>query len=79
MAKTELTEEDRRCLKAVALELLEIRKRLEQLSETMMKMSDKELLKAFNATDDYPTEKQVDRYQLAMQKQADKTEDEFRR
>lgn len=78
MAKTVLTEEDRRYLKAVALELFEIRRLLNQLTEKVAKMSDKELLKAFNATDDCPTERQLDRIQLTLQKQTDKAEDELR-
>jgi len=79
LAKARLTEEDKLILRAVASELREIRVALDELNEAFAMMSDKNFMKAFNADETYPTEKQVDRYQLALQKQADQAEKELRR
>ncbi len=78
MAKTVLTEEEKAYLKSVASELADIRKQINQLAETMAKLNDKQFLNAFNDRKDEFTEKQVDSYQLALQKQADAAENEFR-
>ena len=78
MGKTVLTEEDRRSLRGIALELLEIRKLLEGLAETLVKLSDKELLKALNASRGDLKENQVDAYREKLEKQVDLTEKEFR-
>jgi hypothetical protein len=78
LGKTVLTEEDRRSLRCIALELLEIRKLLEGLAETLVKLSDKDLLKALNASKGDLKEKQVDAYREKLEKQVDFTEKEFR-
>ena len=78
MAKTALTEEDKRILKVVASELFEIRKLVDELAETLVKLSDKELLKAFNAGEDNLKESQVDSYKEKLEKQLDIAEKEFR-
>jgi hypothetical protein len=78
LAKTVLTEEDKRNLKVVALELLEIRKLVNELAETLVKLNDKELLKTFNANPDSVKEKQVDNYKETLEKQVDTAEKEFR-
>ncbi len=57
---TVFTEEDKRNLKFIASELLEIRKLIEKLAETLVSLSDKELLRILNANQDDPKEKQVD-------------------
>jgi hypothetical protein len=77
LAKTVLTDEERRYLKLVALELADIRKLLNELAETMVKLSDKDLMKALNANTDGPTEKQVDNYKLALEKQVDAAKSDF--
>ncbi|MCL5877082.1 MAG: hypothetical protein M1540_04645 [Candidatus Bathyarchaeota archaeon] len=78
MVNAVLTEEDKLILRTLAVEIVEIRKQLNQLAETLAKLNDKHFLKAF--TDNKPdiTEKQVDKYQLSLQKQVDTAENEFR-
>lgn len=78
MAKTALTEEDKRILKVVASELFEIRKLVDELAETLVKLSDKELLKAFNAAEDNLKESQVNSYKEKLEKQLSIAEKEFR-
>ena len=78
MGKTVVTEEEKRDLKALALELHEIRKLLDALAETLVKVSDKEFLKLLDAGQDGVREKQVDSYRLTLEKQLDIAEKEFR-
>ncbi len=78
LAKTVLTEEERRYLRVIVLELFEIRKLVNQLAETMANLSDKQLLKVLNANQDDLKEHQVDDYKLKMEKQLDTAEKEFR-
>jgi hypothetical protein len=77
LAKTVLTEEEKRSIKVVALELFEIRKLVNQLAETLANLSDKELLKVLNANQDDLDEHQVDSYKLRLEKQLDVVEREF--
>ena len=79
MVKTVLTEQDKRDFKVIASELLEIRKLIDELAETLVSLSDKELLKFCNANqDDILTENQVDNYKEKLQKQLNSAEKEFR-
>jgi len=78
LVKTVLTEQDKRDLKVIALELLEIRKLIEKLAETMVNLSDKELLRHFNATQEDLKERQLDSYKETLEKQIDIAEKEFR-
>ena len=78
MAKTVLSDEDKRTLKVIASEILEICKTIDQIAETMINLSDKELLKAFNATQNDFKESQVDSYKETLEKQIDIAEREFR-
>jgi hypothetical protein len=78
LVNTVLTEDDKRNLKVIALELLEIRKLLNGLVETLVGLSDKELLKALNAEKGDFKEKQVDNYKEKLEKQVDIAEKEFR-
>jgi hypothetical protein len=79
LVKTVLTEQDKREFKVIASELLEIRKLIDELAETLVILSDKELLKFFNASQDYGfKENQVDRYKEKLEKQLDIAEKEFR-
>jgi hypothetical protein len=75
---TVFTEEDKRNLKVIALELFEIRKLIEELAETLVNMSDKELLKSLKAGEAVFKENQVDRYRESLEKQVDIAEKEFR-
>lgn len=79
MVKTVLTEDEKSSLKFITLELLEIRKLIEKLAETMVKISDKELMKIFIAADqdDCLKEKQVDNYEEKLIKQLDFAEKAF--
>jgi len=79
LVKTVLTEQDKRDFKVIASELLEIRKLIDELAETLVSLSDKELLKFCNANqDDILTENQVDNYKEKLQKQLNSAEKEFR-
>jgi len=55
LAKTAFTEEDNRNLKVIAMELFEIRKLIMELAETLVKISDNELLKILNSGQDDPS------------------------
>ncbi len=73
-----MTEQDKRDLKVIALELSEIRKLVEKLAETLVNLSDKDLLKFFDAIQDDVKENQVDKYKESLEKQLDIAEKEFR-
>jgi glutathionyl-hydroquinone reductase len=75
---TVFTEEDKRNLKVIALELLEIRKLIEELTEKVVNLSDKELLRILNTTQDDLKEKQVDNYKETLERQLYIAEKEFR-
>jgi hypothetical protein len=77
MVKTVFTDEDKRNLKGIALELNEIRKLIEKLAETLVNLSDKELLRTLNADRDELKEKQVDNYKETLEKQLYTVEKEF--
>jgi hypothetical protein len=78
LVKTVLTEEEKRTLRVITLELLEIRKLLDELAETMVTVSDKDLLRLFNADPEDFTENQIERYRAGLDKQVDRAENEFR-
>jgi hypothetical protein len=78
LVKTVLTENDKRDLTVMALELSEIRKLVEKLAETLVNLSDKELLRFINASQEGVKEKQVDSYKETLEKQIDIAEKEFR-
>ena len=78
MARTVLTEWEKRELKVITLELLEIRRLVEKLAETLVNLSDKELLRYFNASQENLKEKQLDKYKETLEKQLDLAEKEFR-
>ncbi len=77
MVKTVLTEQDKRDLKVIALELFEIRKLIDRLAEILVNLSDKELLKSLNASQEDLKENQVDNYKETLEKQLDIAEKEF--
>jgi hypothetical protein len=79
LVKTIFTECDRRDLKVIASELFEIRKLIDELAETLVNLSDKELLKFCEASQDNELrESQVENYKETLEKQIDKVEKEFR-
>ena len=79
LAKTALTDEEKLCIKALALDIADLRKKINQLAEALAKMNDKQFREAFaKETKEDLTEKQVDKYQLSLQKQVDNAESEFR-
>jgi glutathionyl-hydroquinone reductase len=79
LVKTVLTEEDKRNLKIIACEIMEIRKVVDELTETLVNLSDKELLKVFNATSQaYVKDSKVEKYSETLEKQLDVAEKEFR-
>lgn len=78
LLKTVFTEEDKRTLKVIALELLEISKLVDKLAETLVNLSDKELLRFLNSNQkDDIKEEQVDRYKLTLEKQIDIAKEDF--
>lgn len=78
MVNAVVPEKEKRTLKIVTLELLEIRKLIDKLAERLVNLSDKELLKNFNASQDDFKEKQIDRYKEKLKKQVGIVEKEFR-
>ncbi len=78
LVKTVWTDGDKIELKVIALELLEIRKLVEKLAETLVNLSDKELLRLCNANQDIFEEKQLDSYEETLENQLDAAEKEFR-
>ena len=78
LAKTVFTDEDKRNLKGIALELKELRKLVEELAETLVNLSDKELMKIFNSDQIDLKENQVANCKETLEKQLDAAEKEFR-
>jgi len=78
LAKTAFTEEDKRNLKVIAMELFEIRKLIMELAEKVAKISDKELSKILNSGQDELKEKLVDDYKEKLDAKLDIAEKEFR-
>jgi hypothetical protein len=79
LARTVLTDEEKLCIKALALDIADLRKQINQLAEALAKMNDKQFREAFCQEDKVDvTEKQVDNYQLSLQKKMDAAEGELR-
>jgi hypothetical protein len=78
LAKTVFTDEDKRNLKGIALELKELRKLVEELAETLVNLSDKDLMKIFNSDQIDLKENQVANCKETLEKQLDAAEKEFR-
>ncbi len=79
LVKAVFTDEDRRNLKGITLELYEIRRLVMKLAETLINLSDKELLKILEASENDLKENQVENYKEILEKQVDIAEKEFRR
>ena len=78
MVKTVITIEEKSSIKAIALELMEIRKLIEELAEKLVNLSDKKLMESFNATENDLKENKVLSYKETLEKQVDIAEREFR-
>ena len=78
MVKTVITIEEKSSIKAIALELMEIRKLIEELAEKLVNLSDKKLMESFNATENDLKENKVFSYKETLGKQVDIAEKEFR-
>jgi hypothetical protein len=77
LVKTVFTDEDKRNLRGIALELNEIRKLIDALTEKMVNLSDKELLRILSTTQDDLKEKQVYSYKETLERQLYIAEKEF--
>lgn len=74
MVKAVLTDEERRSLRWIAEELKVIRRQIEELSEKLVTLSDKELMKSFNTDQIDLKENEVLRSQEKLQAQLDSVE-----
>ncbi len=77
LVKIVFTEEDKRTLRGIAEELKEIRKLIDELAEKLVNLSDKELVKSFNASQLDVKENEVDRCREKLQEQLDRAEKEL--
>ena len=75
--KAVLTDEDRRTLRVIAVELSEIRKLIGELAEKLVNLSDKELMKSLTADEIGIREDEVQKCTLKLQGQLDKAEREL--
>jgi hypothetical protein len=78
LANTVFSDDEKRALRAITLEIVELRKLLMQLAEMMVKMSDKELLESLNASKDAVGESKVLNYREKLEKQIDVAQRELR-
>jgi len=78
LVRTVFTDDDKKKLKVIAAELIELRKLIEELTESLVKVSDKKLMKMLNASQDDFKENKVLNYKEKLEKQIDIAEKEFR-
>ena len=78
LVRTVFTDDDKKNLKVIAAELIELRKLIEELTESLVNVSDKKLLKMLNASQDDLKENKVLNYKEKLEKQIDIVEKEFR-
>jgi hypothetical protein len=78
LVRTVITDDDKRNLKVIAAELIDLRKLIEELTESLVTVSDKKLLKMLNASQDDLKENKVLNYKEKLEKQIDIAEKEFR-
>jgi mevalonate kinase len=78
LVRTVFTDEDKRNLKVIAEELKEIRKLVEELTETLLNVSDEKLMKILNASQNDLKENKVLSYKETLEEQIDIAEKEFR-
>ncbi len=74
MTKTVFTEEDKRNLRRIALELMEIGKLIDELTEKLVNLNDKEFRKSFEADQSDLKENEVLRCREKLQEQLDRAE-----
>jgi hypothetical protein len=78
LVRTVYTDEDKKNLKVIAAELIELRKLIEELTESLVNVSDKKLMKMLDASQDDLKENKVLNYKEKLEKQIDIAEKEFR-
>jgi hypothetical protein len=78
LVRTVFTDEDKRNLKVIAAELIELRKLIEELTESLVNVSDKKLMNMLNASQDDFKENKVLNFKEKLEKQIDIAEKEFR-
>jgi hypothetical protein len=78
LVRTVFTDEDKKNLKVIAAELIELRKLIEELTESLVNVSDKKLMKMLNASQDDLKENKVLNFKEKLEKQIDIAEKEFR-
>jgi len=78
LVRTVCTDEDKKNLKVIATQLMELRKLIEELTESLVNVSDKKLMKMLNASQDDLEENKVLNYKEKLEKQIDIAEKEFR-
>jgi hypothetical protein len=78
LVSTVFTDDDKKNLKVIAAELIELRKLIEELTELLVNVSDKKLMKLLNASQDDFKESKVLNYKEKLEKQIDIAEKEFR-
>lgn len=78
MVRTVFTDEDKKNLNVIAAELIELRKLIEELTESLVNVSDKKLMKRLNASQDDLKENKVLNFKEKLEKQIDIAEKEFR-
>ncbi len=78
LVNTVFTDEEKRTLRGIAMELHEIRKLIEKLAETMVNLNDKKLLESLQAPQNDFKENKVLNYKETLEKQIDIAEKEIR-
>lgn len=73
-----ITEDERRNFKVIVAELIELRKLIEELTESLVKVSDKKLIQMLNASEDDLKENKVLNYKEKLEEKIDIAEKEFR-
>jgi hypothetical protein len=78
LVKAVFTEDDKRVLRGIAGELLELRKLIEKITEKVVNLNDKKLLESLQATQNDLNENKVLIYREMLKKQIDIAEREIR-
>jgi hypothetical protein len=78
LVRTVFTDDDKKNLKVIAAELIELRKLIEELTESLVNVSDKKLMNMLNASQDDFKENKVLNFKEKLEKQIDIAEKEFR-
>jgi hypothetical protein len=78
LANVVFSDDEKRALRAITLELHQLRKLLMELAETMVKMNDKELLENLNGSNESIAENKVLNYKEKLEKEIDIAEKEIR-